>query len=392
MNVRKGVLVTAVIIIAQSLLGCAQHRAVEVFRTRGDVSQYQSGWTYEASPGTETVYIPFEGFYPDKGGRMQSPVFALPDSGGWGSYYRLTFTARSAEHCYWWLDYFDKDGLLIPDNNSKVYPGPEFRDYDEMVYVPGEARSAQIAFVSKGKVEARNVRFATATAAEAAKWCDDLYSTIPPLNFTVPGRSMARLPRTVAAMKNGTPWRVVMLGNSIMNDSFNSLFMALVQRDFPKARFNVVSSVRGGTRSDYYRKPEAFAKYVAAHKPDLLMILDGMGGEDVEAVATMARDQVGCEVIIMNGGLTGDWRERNSTLDWRSLKGEVGHEDFDVAPLRRSAQKVEVAFWDLVTPCQDYLASIGYLDFGRDWVHNNDVGKQIIGRTLHQFFLTANQE
>ena len=337
------------------------------------------------------VYIPFEGVYPNKGGRMQSPWFTLPDTKGQGAYYRLTFEAKTAEHCYWWLDYRDENGERIPDCNSEVYAGDDVREYDEVVYVPGAVRQVQIAFVSRGKVEASDIRFATATPEEAAAWADALYATFPPLKFDAPADSMALLPRTVAAMKDGTPWRVVMLGNSIMNDSFNSLFMALVQRDFPKSRFNVIASVRGATGCGYFQRPDAFPKYVLAQKPDLLIIRDSSGGESLSRVIRWSRDQTGCEVLVISNPLSGDWREQQGTLDWRSLMDEPNYSPFNVAPLRDWAGKLNVAFWDVTTPGNDYVASVPDLDFTRDGTHNNDVGKQIIGRVLHRYFLTAKE-
>jgi hypothetical protein len=87
MNITKGVLVIMAAILAQLLSACAQQNPAEIFRTDGEVSRAQSGWTYQASAGTEMVYVPFEGIYPDKGGRMQSPVFPLPNSDGRGAYY-----------------------------------------------------------------------------------------------------------------------------------------------------------------------------------------------------------------------------------------------------------------------------------------------------------------
>ena len=180
---RKGAWILVMAAVWQ--LSCAnvprQQRGDTLFRTEGDVSRADSGWTYQAGSEEEMVYIPFEGVYPNKGGRMQSPWFSIPESGGRGAYYRLTFKARTAEHCYWWLDYRDKDGQRLPDCNSQVVPTDEEREYDEVVYIPNAVREVQIAFVSKGKVEARDLRFTTATAADAAQWCDDLYKTMPPL-------------------------------------------------------------------------------------------------------------------------------------------------------------------------------------------------------------------
>jgi len=387
--VRKGVWVIMIAVVWQCSCAHAPQRGGALFETNGEVSRAKSGWTYQAGSEEEMVYIPFEGVYPNKGGRMQSPWFSLPDTGGRGAYYRLTFKAKTAEHCYWWLDYRDENGESIPDCNSEVYVGDEIREYDEVVYVPGAVREVQIAFVSKGKVEASDIRFTTATAEEAAEWADALYATLPPLKFDAPADAMALLPKTVAAMKNGTPWRVVMLGNSHMNDTFNSLFMALVERDFPESRFNVVASVRGRTGCSYYKLPEPFQQYIVAQKPDLLIILGRRGSEDVEEVVKMTREQVGCEMVIMSNPIGRDWRPTAGGVPWRELKGRRGGMAFDVSPLRECAAKLNVAFWDMTTPGNDYLAVAGEIDFNRDGVHSNDNGKQIIGRILHRYFLTA---
>lgn len=388
---RLFVIIVSATLMQVSCTGLAKG-PTELFRTDGPVSAAGSQWEYLAGTKDKMVYIPFEGMYPNKGGRMQSPWFELPDTKGQGAYYRLTFKAKTAEHCYWWLDYHDKNGKSIPDCNSEVYVGDKVRDYDEVVYVPGAVRRVQIAFVSKQKVEASDIRFTTATAAEAAQWSDDLYKTLPPLKFVAPADSMKLLPKTVAAMKNGKSWRVVMLGSSLMNDTFNSLFMALIQRDFPKSNFNVVTSVRGSTGCSYFRKPEHFKKYVIDQKPDLLIVLgDRREGAHVAEVVKKARREVGCEVVVMSGALGQDWRRKDDVFDPSLVKAGAKSRASSVAAVPDFVSKLKVAYWDLNALATDYLITAGDVDFNRDWVHANDNGKQIIGRLLHKHFLTAKQ-
>jgi len=376
-----------------------QNKPVDLFRTDGEISGAQSGWTYKASAGTNTVYLPFEGNYPDKGGRLQSPVFSLNKSNDRPGYYRLKFRAMSFEHCYWWLDYFDANGQVLPDCNSMVYPGNDYRDYDEVVYVMGAVRQMQVTFVSKCKVKASDVRLTTATAAEAAQWCDEVYKKLPPLILKAPSDAMKLLPKTAAALTNGNPWKAVMLGDSIVIDSFNSLFQALVKRDYPESCFEFIASVRGGTGCTYYRDPEEFKKYVVAYKPDLLMIggisnfskFDKEESDALEEVIKMAREQVGCEVLVMSQPLSSDWRKKtDGKMDWRKLLDRPDLRRYlDFVSARDCARKLNVAFWDMTAPCHDYLASVSGHDFNRDGIHNNDSGKQIIGRVLRQYFLTA---
>ncbi|MFA7158557.1 MAG: SGNH/GDSL hydrolase family protein [Kiritimatiellia bacterium] len=370
-----------------------------LFQTTGDISLSGSGWTFEAGAGTNMAYLPFEGSYPDKGGRLQSPVFSLGRAGNEAGYFRLQFNAASAGHCYWWLDYFDRAGQMLPDCNSAVYPGAECLAYDEIVYVPGAARRMQVAFVSKEKVRAGDVRVAAATAEDAARWCDRVYEKLPPLSFKAPADAMELLPKTAAALKSGRTWRAVMLGDSIVNDSFNSVFQALVQRDFPGSKLDFIASVRGCTGCPFYRTPEEFKKYVADYKPDLLMIggisnFSGFNADEsaaMDAVIKMAREQAGCEVLVMSQPLSADWRKNKSgERDWRKLiENKEYRRGLDYRSARACARKAGVAFWDLTAPCHDYLSAAGNYDFNRDGVHNNDRGKQVIGRVLREYFRAA---
>jgi hypothetical protein len=59
------------------------------------------------------VYVPFEGYYESKGGRMQSPLIKLDKESGESAYYSLTFKAKTNEQCYWWVDFFDAGGKQI---------------------------------------------------------------------------------------------------------------------------------------------------------------------------------------------------------------------------------------------------------------------------------------
>lgn len=375
-----------------------QAAGMELFSTTGSISAAQSGWTYQSANAGGTVFLPFEGHYPNKGGRLQCPFFSLKRTGNQSGYYALTFRAKSTAAGYWWLDYRDERGEAMPDCNSAIYPSATFRDYKQIVYIPERVREVQIAFVSTGLIEAGDVRFATSTADAAAEWCDALYKQLPPLAFQAPDDAMRRLPKTAAALRNGTPWRVLMLGDSIVNDSFNSLFQSLIQREFPASRLTFVLSVLGSTGCPRYRKPDEFKKYVAAEKPDLLMI-GGISNftdftDDESAALTevvnMAREQLHCEVLIMSQPLSRDWRGSRPAGGWRTLANDPGwRRNLNATRARDVAKARDVAFWDLTAPCHDYLASAGNVSFNRDFVHNDDRGKQIIGRVLMAHFRTT---
>ena len=86
----------------------------------GEVGE-KTGWKCVGSEEGKVVYIPFEGYYESKGGRIESPRFKLDGEIGKNRFYRLTFSAKCPVDGYWWVDFFDADGNPLPDVNSRLY-------------------------------------------------------------------------------------------------------------------------------------------------------------------------------------------------------------------------------------------------------------------------------
>ena len=131
----------------------------------------------------------------------------------------------------------------------------------------------------QGIAKVREGQFTKANGEEAAAWCDEVYARLPPLltqeaaprgaghGTDLSDSSTATLatlpPKTRAALEDGTPWRILLLGDSIVQDTFHSQFHALVKRAYPKSEVTWLVSVRGSTGCWYYCDPENFKKYVA---------------------------------------------------------------------------------------------------------------------------------
>ena len=75
----------------------------------GEVGE-KTGWKCVGSEEGKIVYIPFEGYYESKGGRIESPRFKLDGETGKNRFYRLTFSAKCPVDGYWWVDFFDAEG------------------------------------------------------------------------------------------------------------------------------------------------------------------------------------------------------------------------------------------------------------------------------------------
>ncbi|MBP3393976.1 MAG: hypothetical protein J6M38_05610, partial [Lentisphaeria bacterium] len=140
---------------------------MEIMRYDGSLNRH--GWKFLESKAGEMVYVPFEGYYESKGGRVQSPIVKLNKKAGEPAYYSVEFKAKAKDHCYWWVDLFDAQGKPLPDINSAVYPTDDEVAYKEMIYVQGKADAMQLAFISKEGVSVQDIVVKKVSAKEAAE-------------------------------------------------------------------------------------------------------------------------------------------------------------------------------------------------------------------------------
>ena len=365
----------------------------------------RSGWTFLPSEEGKPVYVPFEGTYESKGGRIRSPRFSLNKPSGKAAFYHLTFTARAAVQGYWWVDFYDKDGKMLPDINSGLNASEKEIQQDGVFLADPRSVTAEISFVMKQGVSVRDIRLEPFTPAEAADWCDKLYAGLPQKPFQVSKDAFALLPKTKAALNNGTPWRILLLGDSLVNDTWCSNFQALVMRDFPNAKPDFMISVRGSTGAAYYCIPEHFREYVGRFKPDLVMIggisnyhlARGQGPDDrVKNLVSLIGQcrAVGAEVVLMSPPLSWKWRPGKEPAAWsENWITSKGNKVYDRSYQREAVKQTGIAYWDMTTvPCQivaDCPQPSSW--FSRDVVHSNDRGKQLIGQNLAAWFRMAKE-
>lgn len=366
---------------------------------KGEVGE-ATGWKCVGSEAGKVVYIPFEGYYESKGGRIESPRFKLDGEIGKNCFYRLTFSAKCSVDGYWWVDFFDKDGQPLPDVNSRLYASEDWMPYDVIVPAHPSAKFGQVAFVSKRGAHAKDVSFCRASVAEAAKWCNDLAATLPKLEAPETAGAWAKLPKTREKILSGKPVNVVFLGDSIVNDTWCGNVVALMQNALPNADLRCFISVRGSTGCWYYREKEHFKEYVAKYYPDLIVIggiSNWLGSEKFTAkeaedwmVETIGRCKaIGAEVVVCTPPPSYEFRKDENTVSFDfSLceEGGLRHLRWDFH--RNAATRTGVQLWDLTTgPCATIARSGKPLNwFKRDAAHNDDRGKQLIAQTLAAYF------
>ena len=383
----------------------------------GPVTDKTPGWRFEASNAKDgKAFNPTEGWYPDKGGKLVSPRVSIPDA---GAYYKLSFTASAPARAYEAVEFYNINADLVADNYDVIYPGGTNR-YERIVFahhkVHGAVGGVRVVFQSKAGCSVSDVRLEPATADEAAAWCDKVYAKLPPVE-TVGGQGLP--PRTLDALKTGKPWRILMLGDSIMQDTFHSQFHALVKRAYPKSDITWLLSVRGSTGCWYYRIPENFAKCVAAYKPDCV-IVGGISNwktasDDYPVQGNAAIFEVGekiramgAELIVVTPTLSVDTRRPKETPAMtpvprmafdavktaNALARTTGGPSLSVADLKALKDGCAERGWgfvDAFTPAYRWLCESGlpYQFYSRDDVHSGELGKQIIGRIMLEYFINA---
>lgn len=218
---------------------------------------------------------------------------------------------------------------------------------------------------------------------------DFIYSEMAPLNWMPPADRWRNLERTRKLLQEGGTARVVMLGDSIVNDTSRSAWEKLVERLYPGVTIEKITSVRGSTGCWYYKDPEQLWEYVLRHKPDLLMIGGISHRDDIESIREVIRRvrkalEPDPEILLM----TPCFGHKDPRYDPEWTYEIPNDEKSFRARLRRLAEEEQTGFIDMTGPWGQYLRTCGedIHWFKRDIVHANARGEAILGRILEKFF------
>jgi hypothetical protein len=219
------------------------------------------------------------------------------------------------------------------------------------------------------------------------KQIDAVYATIPPVKYQPAADRWKHLPKTVERLRQGGTLRIVMLGDSIVNDTSHSQFDRLLERTYPKCKVVKVISVRGSTGCWWYKEDGRVKEWVLDHKPDLVLIGGISQRDDVESIREVIRQtRAGgkAEILVMSGAF-GSVDPRDDK-QWKHAIDPKGT-DYRARLLRMAAEE-KVEFLDMSGPWGQYMRDSGKdLNwYKRDPVHANDRGFQVLGRILEKYF------
>jgi hypothetical protein len=200
------------------------------------------------------------------------------------------------------------------------------------------------------------------------------------------------MPNAINRLDSGQPLNVVMVGDSIIHDTFSTFFDARVDRRYPTgARLDVHELVASGAGAAYWMQNNRIRDQVMPLNPQLLMF----GGvstpiTDISLFGEMIRQaraiNPAVEIVLMSP-LAGDFDNPYLNPTLVQPFDPVNGTDYR-AQLYRFAQQQGVQFWDMTTPWASYILNSGlpYSYFLRDGVHMNGYGDMLTGEIVSGYF------
>lgn len=213
------------------------------------------------------------------------------------------------------------------------------------------------------------------------------YAEMPEVKYQPNDDRWNNLSSTKKKLSEGGDFRIVMLGDSIVNDTSRSRWEDLLQQKYPKSKIVKVTCVRGSTGCWWYKEADRVKRYVLDYNPDLLIIGGISHNNDTESIKDViqqVRTKSNCDILLMTGAF-GNMNPMDDNV-WK----------FDIDPnsddyrsrLQRLAKDEHTGFLDMTAHWGKYIRESGKsLDwFKRDPIHANIYGEQVLGHILVTYF------
>ena len=330
-------------------------------------------------------------------GYWQGPTFNVNRR----QYYRVLLQSHAQVPGLWAVMFFDaKDKMLQADHNSGIDVSETWIDNEFFFQSKEGAVTACLWFYplapQPGKaVSVRDIRVMAAGSERVLAWADKLYAKLPQVDYEPENDRWSLIPRTMKKLENGETVRIVILGDSIGNDTGNSPVDKLIERQYPGSEVKVITSIRGSTGCQYYRHENRVQDYVTRYRPNLVMITAISHGYDLESIRDVVRQirvQNDAEIILTSGPIGQDKLMIEGYAENKELSLEQAaalHRAF-LDGLGQLAQEERVEFIPLRTLWNDYLGGpereYDVMWFMRDRTHANVRGRQVVARLLEKYF------
>jgi enterochelin esterase family protein len=218
----------------------------------------------------------------------------------------------------------------------------------------------------------------------------EIQAAMPKGQFTPPAPDWPHLRRTRQLLTQGGELRLLALGDSIVNDTMRSGWVAKLAEAYPKAKIQATVYVRGGGGCQHYRELNRIATYVIPRRPNLVFI-GGISQRDTDSIREVIHQlRAGLpevEILLATGAFgTVDPRDPEALAKApHSGTGAYGQ------ALGKLAAEEGCAYLDMTTPWAEYIRSAQVHPhlFYRDVVHANEYGEQILSKILMAFWTAA---
>lgn len=219
---------------------------------------------------------------------------------------------------------------------------------------------------------------------------EKIQAEMPKGQFTPPPQDWTNLDRTRRILTEGGELRLLALGDSIVNDTMRSGWVAKLQDAYPKATIKATVYVRGGGGCQHYREEGRIAKNAIPRRPSLVFI-GGISQRDIESIREVIHQlRAGVpevEILLATGTFgTTDPRDPEALAKApHSGTGAYGQ------ALKKLAAEERCAYLDMTTPWAEYIRSAKMHPhlFYRDAIHANEFGEQILSKILMGFWGSA---
>jgi len=216
-----------------------------------------------------------------------------------------------------------------------------------------------------------------------------IQAEMPKGKFAPIPQDWTHLARTRKALTEGGNLCILAIGDSIVNDTMRSGWVARLAEAYPKAKIEAWVYVRGSGGCQHYKEEDRVAKVVLPRKPDLVIIggISQRGGmPDIQTVIHQIRAGLPNVEFLLTTGVFGRLADPRFPEELATAQcsgtGEYGKQ------LKKLAAEEKCAYLDMTTPWAEYVLSAGGHphQFYRDVVHANPYGEQILCKILMAFF------
>jgi len=220
---------------------------------------------------------------------------------------------------------------------------------------------------------------------------------IKPVSYQPESNRWQNLPITCKALqKTAGELKIVMLGDSILNDTFRSNWFSFVQKAYPDCKISAVAVVANGGGCWWFKEEGRINQSVVPEAPDLL-IIGGISQKDdmesIKEVIKQVRSVKNCDVLLMTKsfGLTEKGNPHGGNpFDPEQWSYDIPQKSTDYRKrLFDLSLETKSGFLDMTAHWGRYIRQSEQPVewYKRDPIHANERGEQVIGQILASHFL-----